>query len=63
MDTKPVSNKAYQAMLIAAAMRRRRALQLQRQGKTLREIGEKLGVSGERARQMIAAAMKEEPNA
>ena len=50
-------------MLVEAQKRRRLALSMQRDGKILKEIGAHLGVSAERARQMILKAIEEEPNA
>ena len=42
-----------------AAKRRKQALAMQQAGKTLKEIGEHFGVTRERARQLIAKAIKE----
>ncbi len=45
-----------------AKRRRKHALDLQLAGKSLKEIGEVLGVSRERARQLVAAANKDAGN-
>ena len=50
---------AYAAMLKEASQRRQKALKLQQENKSLKEIGAILGVSRERARQLIAAAIRE----
>ena len=46
----------YVAAARAIVRRRKRALQLRGQGKTLEEIGKALGVSTERARQIVKKA-------
>ena len=48
------------AALRKAQQRRRQALSMQQSGKSLKEIGAALGVSRERARQLVAAAIKEQ---
>lgn len=59
MNTKPKTN-SYEAMLEASRERQRKALKMQTEDhKSLKEIGDHFGVSRERARQMIAKAMRE----
>ena len=48
------------AALRKAQQRRRQALSMQQSGKSLKEIDAALGVSRERARQLVAAAIKEQ---
>lgn len=57
MEAKP--NTEYEAMLKKAPGRRKTALHMRQAGKSLKEIGEALGVTRERARQLVAAAIKE----
>lgn len=57
---KPIPNTAYQKMLEEAAMRRAKALQLHQDGKTMEEIGAALGVTRQRASQLVLAA-KQQP--
>ena len=59
MNPKTSPNAAYETMMKEAPARRRRAYKLRQQGKSLKEIGLALGVSRERARQLVAAAIKE----
>lgn len=59
MEPKPTPNTAYESMMKEAPARRRRAYKLRQQGKSLKEIGIALGVTRERARQLVAAAIKE----
>ena len=59
MDTPTRPNTAWQAMMKDAASRRQTALQMRQAGKSLREIGEFFGVTRERARQMVAAAIRD----
>lgn len=58
MDKKTAGPSAYQAMLEESRQRRQMALDLKKEGKTNKEIGVELGVSEERARQILAAAQK-----
>jgi DNA-directed RNA polymerase sigma subunit (sigma70/sigma32) len=46
-------SKAYDKFLMAAAKKRARAVRMRDAGKTLAFIGEKLGVSPQRAKQLI----------
>lgn len=59
MDSKTIPNTAYQAMLAESRKRRQQALALRQGGMSLQEIGTRFGVTRERARQMVAAALKE----
>jgi DNA-directed RNA polymerase sigma subunit (sigma70/sigma32) len=62
---KPRFNPEYEAMLTAARKRRQTALKMREQSppKTLQEIGDALGVSRERAHQMIKRAIEEREGA
>jgi DNA-directed RNA polymerase specialized sigma24 family protein len=61
MDTRTApANPAYQAMIEEGRRRRKEALALKGTGKTDAEIGVLLGVSRERARQMVHKARKEQ---
>ena len=64
MNTKTVApasspTSAYQKMMAEAKARRQLALKLDQEGKTNAEIGAVLGVSGERARQLVIKAIRE----
>lgn len=48
------------AKLRASKRRRKQALAMRRKGKRLQEIGDELGVTRERARQLVVKALKEE---
>jgi DNA-directed RNA polymerase specialized sigma24 family protein len=52
-------NKGYQQMLAEAPKRRAEALKLHAAGSSLAAIGEALGVSRERARQLVKKAQQE----
>lgn len=51
-------NTAYQKMLEQAPQRRAKALELHQQGRTMEEIGTALGVSRQRASQLVKAAQQ-----
>jgi hypothetical protein len=46
---------------LIASQRRLRALDLRREGKTYREIGEQLGVSGQRAHRVVTEELLVQP--
>ena len=48
------------AKLRESKRRREKALAMRRKGKRLQEIGDELGVTRERARQLVAKALQEE---
>lgn len=58
MDTNTVPD--YQATKDLWAKRRQEALKLHRDGASLKDIGAKFGVGRERARQLVAAAIREQ---
>lgn len=59
MDTNKAMQQAQDQIAKAAKARRAQALALKNSGKKYREIGEALRVTPERARQLVAAALKE----
>ena len=62
-QTAPIMKTAYQAMLEESARRREQAGALRAEGKTFQEIGGALGVSTERARQIVEAFEKQKAKA
>jgi len=50
---------AQQQMMTEARQRRAQVLAMHREGKSLKQIGDDLGVTRERARQLLAKALKE----
>lgn len=52
---KTTPNTAYQKMLDEAPKRRAKAVEMHEQGKTMDEIGKALGISRQRASQIIQA--------
>ena len=59
MDTNKAMQQAQDQIVRAAKARRAQALAMKKSGKKYREIGEALTVTPERARQLVAAALKE----
>ena len=59
MDTNKAGNQAYQTMLVESRKRATLAVKMQLAGKSLKEIGEALGVSRERARQLVAKGQRD----